>query len=317
MTVVSLPGCTPYARYDGNPWTEVQIGEATPENPTGPFTTIDTIALSGLPGGVDSDPTNPQTRDLTTVHATLTAGWYQVTFLDADSNTQVLAPMSWPPVVEEPRPLLVPLDKLKKRLGTNKTANDDELEDIIRGCTLLVERLTAKKFFPNPAKPTDDPVTITVQVPGTPPPRMFAFGQAAWGTPLAAQPMAAEVPITIPHASSLDLDTITLNETVLTSDQYLLEPDSTLADPYIRRVVILDPAVLPAVSLTVTGWFGIWPPPDDLVDALLSWCARRYKERDAAWGDQVQMPDGGVITYYRQLPPNVQLAVDSYCEVTM
>jgi hypothetical protein len=90
--VVSLTGFTPGARYDSNPWTQAQIGEAA--TAAGPFTTIDTIVLSP----VDADPTNPQPRNVTTTKATLTAGWYQVTFIDAAGNTQpVPTPVPYPP----------------------------------------------------------------------------------------------------------------------------------------------------------------------------------------------------------------------------
>lgn len=78
--VVTLDSFVPPVRYDGHPWTEAQIGEAA--TPTGPFTLIDTQALSPL----DPDPTNPEVRNFTTSLATLTVGWYQVTFFDAAGN---------------------------------------------------------------------------------------------------------------------------------------------------------------------------------------------------------------------------------------
>ena len=80
--VVSLTGFEPGARYDSVAWTQARIEEATSAN--GPWTALVTQALSP----VDSDPTNPQTRNLTTSLATLATGWYRIVWLDAISNQQ-------------------------------------------------------------------------------------------------------------------------------------------------------------------------------------------------------------------------------------
>ena len=93
--VVTLQDVTPPVRYDGLPWTQALIGEAGMT--AGPFTTIDTINLSTLPGGVDTDPSNPQSRNLTATNAVLSSGWYQVTFQDAAGTQRQLTPAEYPP----------------------------------------------------------------------------------------------------------------------------------------------------------------------------------------------------------------------------
>jgi hypothetical protein len=76
--IVSFEDFQPSARYDGLPWTEVRIGEGTTVD--GPFTLIDTIALSP----VDPNPALPAYRNFTTNNASDTADlWYQLTFFDA------------------------------------------------------------------------------------------------------------------------------------------------------------------------------------------------------------------------------------------
>lgn len=79
--VITFDGYTPIARYDSTPWTQARIDEATLS--AGPYTTIDTVALSPL----DSDPSDPETRSITTHLASSTMGlWYRIVFLDGSGN---------------------------------------------------------------------------------------------------------------------------------------------------------------------------------------------------------------------------------------
>jgi hypothetical protein len=79
--VVSFTGYTPAARFDAIPWTQVQVEEGPTSS--GPWTLIDTLTLDP----VDADPTDPQSRDLTTVNASDTAGlWYRLIFVDDNSD---------------------------------------------------------------------------------------------------------------------------------------------------------------------------------------------------------------------------------------
>jgi hypothetical protein len=63
---------TPPKRFDvvPDPWVNVLIREAAPDSPDGPFTDLETIALSP----VDTDPTQPAERQVSTDLATLPAG---------------------------------------------------------------------------------------------------------------------------------------------------------------------------------------------------------------------------------------------------
>jgi hypothetical protein len=85
--IVSFTDYEVTPRFDGTAWTRIQIGEAATE--AGPFTTIDTINIVPL----DPDPAHPEPRSFTTEHATLAAGWYLVTFLDALNNQLVTDPI--------------------------------------------------------------------------------------------------------------------------------------------------------------------------------------------------------------------------------
>lgn len=79
--VISFDGYIPIERFDAIPWTQARVDEAALS--TGPWTTIDTLALSPL----DADPSIPQERNITTHLASSTMGlWYRIVFLDGSGN---------------------------------------------------------------------------------------------------------------------------------------------------------------------------------------------------------------------------------------
>ena len=81
MTVVSFTDYSPPPRYDDQPWIAARVEESLTK--LGPWTAIDDITL--VPA--DTDPEHPQSRNFTTENATLDAGWYRVTFLDAQGDS--------------------------------------------------------------------------------------------------------------------------------------------------------------------------------------------------------------------------------------
>jgi hypothetical protein len=98
--VVTMNDITPPVRYDGNPWIEIIFQESASQ--TGTFDIIDTISLSTLPGGLDADPSEPSSRNLTITNATVPAGWYSFIFQDAAANqSQATNPIQNAPSVED------------------------------------------------------------------------------------------------------------------------------------------------------------------------------------------------------------------------
>jgi hypothetical protein len=75
--VVSLTGVTPPARYDGLPWTTARIQEAA--TAAGSYTQIEAVTLNP----VDSDPSDPLSRDFTSTLGTAASQFYRVIFRDA------------------------------------------------------------------------------------------------------------------------------------------------------------------------------------------------------------------------------------------
>lgn len=78
--LVSIEDVTPPARADAEPWSEATISEG--KDIDGPWVEIETIPISPL----DSDPEHPLERSFSTSNATLTEGWYLLTFKDAGGN---------------------------------------------------------------------------------------------------------------------------------------------------------------------------------------------------------------------------------------
>lgn len=71
-------------------YTEAQIQEAPDVgNAPGTFSTIETIDLALLPGGLDSDARYPAYRHLTTDAGVLASGWLRVLWVNQDTSTAI------------------------------------------------------------------------------------------------------------------------------------------------------------------------------------------------------------------------------------
>lgn len=80
-SVVLLPAVTPLPRTDGTPWVSVDVLENT--TPNGTYIAIQSFVLDP----VDTDPSEPLARTITTNEATAIDGYYRLRFVDADTNT--------------------------------------------------------------------------------------------------------------------------------------------------------------------------------------------------------------------------------------
>lgn len=85
--IVSFRDFEPPPRYDGLPWTQVQIRESA--TLAGTYALLETQTLTP----VDHDPENPIERNFTTKLATLTNGWYKIVFVDAAALQQPTEPI--------------------------------------------------------------------------------------------------------------------------------------------------------------------------------------------------------------------------------
>lgn len=274
--IVSLTGYTPQPRTD-QPWTRARIAEAPVE--TGPFTTIATVDL--IP--VDADPTQPQQRELTTTAAELEHGWYLVTFLDADGNEEPTDPVPGDDVAAG---LLANVEDVKLYLRTQGTVQEGARIDE----TLLWRMLHAASW------------------------RMRDERQERTLSPEPASPSAAPIERRFDAAGVVQVPDlreaveVRLDDRVLTSSEYTLKRRRN--DPALW-LKLRDCSPFGARELIVIGR---WGPPSvrpNVREACIVWTARVFHQRTARFADNQAMPDGGVLGYFRNLPPDVKIVLDS------
>jgi hypothetical protein len=140
MFVVSFKDVTPDPRYDGIPWTSVDMEEAPTAD--GTWSVIDTFSLAPY----DTDPKNPRTRSFTSENATQESGlWYRFTFNDdlehVQQSTEPL--LNTPDVRETYKPTISKVASLMRSRTTDSMSNEigtftdktrptaDEVEELI------------------------------------------------------------------------------------------------------------------------------------------------------------------------------------------
>lgn len=120
---------TPPRRFDAvpDPWVNVLIRESA-ESAEGPFTDLETIALSP----VDADPANPQERHVTTDLATLEVGWYQLVALDSDNDQGVMdAVYDAAGPSNDIRVMIPRVRRAVEGVGSDEVLTDEEMKDLI------------------------------------------------------------------------------------------------------------------------------------------------------------------------------------------
>lgn len=202
---------------------------------------------------------------------------------------------------------IVQLSDLKAYLDLSKTTNDAVLQRILDGAEKFVQRYTRRRFAPTPSLDANgNDTNAAVQKSFT------TRGRAV---------------IRIPDMRMTPAPVVTLQGTTLNNNYYDFGDDATEYEnepvtqirlaPYQWQVAMASFVTVPGLTaqmhdLKITAKWGWYPPPDDIVDAILTIGARRYRERDASYSDTVQMPDGAILSYFRQLPGSVQAILSNY-----
>lgn len=139
--VITFEGYTPTPRYDSVHWTKAHIQEAA--TATGTWAQIDEITLSPT----DSDPTDPQSRNLTTSLASSTVGlWYRIIFVDGSGNTE----LPTDPVQNTAAgQLYITRDQLKDTLELDaETYADDDIDVACSAATQVIEGYKNTRYYP-------------------------------------------------------------------------------------------------------------------------------------------------------------------------
>lgn len=262
--VVTLLGFTPLPRQPPA-WTQARIEEAVTAD--GPFTPIETIALD-----LDADPLHPAARDLTTTEATLEAGWYRVTWLDAGGNTHTTQPVFSPASEAAPQPL-IDIEDLRRAVNVGDSFAIERLPQIVAGVENWVLGETRRQLRPLP-----DPHVHRVRVNGS------RF-------------------IRVPDAREITLVTI---DGVEVTD-YELHRHPFPADGPVTHVEVF----MRGRVAEVTGQFGFIELPNELREAMLAHMAHLvYQERAGFVASQVT--EWGSREYAATVPPWPRLVYTNY-----
>lgn len=275
--IVTLAGYTPQPRTD-QPFTQARIDEAPAES--GPFTTIDTVAL--VP--IDPDPVHPIEREVTTTAAVLEHGWYRVTFLDAAGGEEPTDPVPGDDVAAG---LLANVEDVKLYLRTQGTvapgAQIDEtlLWRMLRAASGRMRRQRSERTLsPEPPSPSAPPIERRFRAAGV---------------------------VQIPDLR--EAVEVRLDDRVLTPSDYVLRRRRD--DPALWIVLRYSCSPLFAEELIVSGHWGPISVEPDVEEACIVWTARVFHQRTARFADNQGMPDGGVLGYFRNLPPDVKATLDA------
>lgn len=199
---------------------------------------------------------------------------------------------------------LASVAELKGYLDITKTGQDLLLQSLLDAVSARIESYTGRSFTQDP--PPDSlggdtlaPVTRDV----------FPMRSTGGWTPTAYNLL-----VQIPDARQITM--VAIEGTPITNWVAVGQPPFRTLNVPDLLYRYFQPNYLQLTQLgpkiTITGRFGFVPPPADIKDAALMMVARRYRERDASYGDAVQTPDGGVVNYFRQFPASVQATLDAY-----
>lgn len=179
--------------------------------------------------------------------------------------------------------------------------NEDALYDrLLDAASRRVEEYTGREFLPDPAYVTESPVDdsaapVTVEV-GLDRVDYAPFQQPA----LSSWAAWARVP-DVRAVTTVEVDGVALDA----SDWALDARDDQPA-----HAMRLGQA--PSDTLEITGRFGFANVPADVREATVVLAGRALYERNARLADVLQDPEGGVASYFRQIPPTVAATLDRY-----
>lgn len=162
--VVSIEDVRPSPRFDGLPWTQVQIWEAATEDAAfpGSWTLLETINLSTLPGGVDADPRVPAYRSVTTQLGTAAEQWYTLVFLDATADSGLpTVPIQ---NVADDRPVYAAVSELAQVLKVSATTRHDDLMRVLKAAADEIDHEIGTADINSTSLPYSNPPSIVRQV---------------------------------------------------------------------------------------------------------------------------------------------------------
>lgn len=275
--IVTLSGFTPQPRTD-QPWTHARIDEAPAE--AGPYGTIATLPLEPI----DADPSHPAARDFTSTAAALEHGWYRVTFLDAEGGEEPTDPVPGDYIAAG---MLASVEDVRLYLVTQGTvAPGAEIDE-----RLLWRMLNAASWRMRDERPE----------------RTLAPDPPSLSAPPLERPFPARGLVHLPDLR--ELAEVRLDGRILEASEYTLARRRP-TDPAIYLRLVNRRGVV-GRELVVSGHWGPISVRPNVQEACIVWVARVFHQRTARFADNQADPEGGVLGYFRNLPPDVKVVLDS------
>lgn len=183
--------------------------------------------------------------------------------------------------------------------GIDETALTTRLLD---AASRRVEDWTGREFLPDPAYTAEGPPIVDTAAPAT---RTVSLARVDLGP--FPDPALQFFYSTARIPDTRSLTSVVVDGTTLAPDQY--ELDGRPGQPYTRLKLRALPLRGP---ITLTGRFGFADVPGQVRQATVELTARAIYERNARLADVVQDPEGGVASYFRQIPPSVVSVLTPY-----
>ena len=181
--------------------------------------------------------------------------------------------------------------------GIDETALYTRLLD---AASRRVEEYAGREFLPSPAYVTESPIDDSA----SPVTRTISLGAIEYGPFHQPSLQRWYSAARVPDVRSLTAVTVDGNPVVAAN----WELEGRAGEPALR----LKMRAIPLVSVSITGRFGFANVPGDIRQATVELVARAVYERNARLADVVQDPEGGVASYFRQLPPSVVSVLQNY-----
>lgn len=189
-----------------------------------------------------------------------------------------------------PAALLATVEDLAAYLNPHGRGLDETAlhERLLAAASARVAERTGRLFLPDPAYLAEDPVDDT-----------------APDTIKTVRCDPGSVRVRVPDIREA---------TEITTDGVALDPAgyTLVARRAGEPAVWLDLTSPTSGPVEVTGRFGFAAVPADIREATVVLAARALYERNARLADVTQDPEGGVASYFRQIPPTVAATLDAY-----
>lgn len=177
-------------------------------------------------------------------------------------------------------------DDLRLFLDVRDSVSEELLQTILDAATDLCQQFTGRVF--EPTGTPGEPVSMTFS----------SEGQGFVTIPDLRQA------ITVTFEGSL------VPEFNGTDPGYILEGEAPYTEIWLEGVPFAR--TVHRNDLVIEGVWGHDPIPPAIKDAVLVLASRAYRERDASYADSVVSAEGGILSYFRNLPPRVQATFEQF-----